>query len=65
MNDIKWHTKDDDDFYELLERYTNHPILVLTDVWAYRLSNTKYVNQFTWRLDDCNEAIRKFAFYEE
>lgn len=63
MNSVTWHTQNDSDFWGLLERYTNHDILIETDV-TFRLSNTKYFDSLTGTMTDCGERLVKFAFYE-
>ena len=61
MNDIKWHTREDDDFYDLLSKFNNHPIIIITDV-ALRFSASKYFDSCSDKMIDYNERLEKFAF---
>lgn len=63
MNDIKWHTQDQDNFWSLLINHKDSNIIVETNV-TFRLSNTKYYNQFDGKMTDCDETLVRYAFYE-
>lgn len=63
MNDIKWHTQDQDDFWSLLRGYKDSNILVETNI-TFRLSNTKYYDEFSGKMIDCDERLVRYAFYE-
>lgn len=63
MNNVDWNTQEQDNFWELLDRCSNHDILIETNV-TFRLSNTKYFDSFTGKMTDCDEKLIRFAFYE-
>lgn len=61
MNDINWHTQDQDNFWELLDKYKGHDVLIETNV-AFRFSNTNYFDSLTGKMTDCREILKRFAF---
>jgi len=63
MNDIHWHHRDDDDFYDILVRYYNHTILTETNI-GYRIDNTNNFCSFTGKLLSVNETLIRFAFID-
>lgn len=70
MNDITWHYINDpetglsvNESYDLLRQFGDSNILIETNV-TFRLSLAKYFDPCSERMEDSNEMLIRFAFFE-
>ncbi len=70
MNDVNWHYLDDpetglavNETYDLLRDFQDSQILVETNV-TFRLSYAKYFDPCSDRMEDSEERLIRFAFFE-
>ena len=63
MNDVTWHYLDDHESYDLLRDFGDSQILVETNV-TFRLSYAKYFDPCSDRMEDSEEKLIRFAFFE-
>lgn len=70
MNDVNWHYLYDpetgltiNESYELLREFRNSNILVETNI-TFRISNAAHVDAWNDRMEDSNEKLIRFAFFE-
>jgi hypothetical protein len=68
MNDVNWHYLYDDvgtieESFDLLNKFGDSQILAETNI-TFRLSYAKYFDPCSEKLEDSNEKLIRFAFYE-
>lgn len=70
MNDVNWHYLYDPEIgltinesYKLLRQFRDSQILVETNI-TFRISNSAYFDPCSDRMEDSNEKLIRFAFFE-
>ena len=64
MNDITWHTKEDDDFEQLIKDNPNRQAVYQTDI-TYRVGTLSSHNSYgDGLMHDVGEKLIKFAFLD-